>query len=201
MGKRLAAMVAGLLLSMGSAAYAVTVTDVQDFSKNTSTTYFVDSDGNKYSSPYYRWYNEDWGWKHAAISGSVTSASVNISAFDVDWAYGEVDKVYAYDNGVKTLLGTLTGQDNTWAFTTFDLGSNFFDDINAGLEIFVDIDSTNNYSSWALTLAKSALSIDGGQLPDPDPGPSQPVPEPSTFALLGLGAAGVLFARRRAKRS
>ncbi|MFH1027572.1 MAG: PEP-CTERM sorting domain-containing protein, partial [Pseudomonadota bacterium] len=64
-------------------------------------------------------------------------------------------------------------------------------------KIEVDIDSTHNYESWALTLAKSVLSIDGGIIPDPDP---DPVPEPSTMILLGAGLAGLFFARRKSQK-
>lgn len=181
----------GAILLFSSLSMAA-VTNVQDFSKQTASTYFVDIDANKYNAPYYRWFGQDWGWTHGAIAGTITTAALNISAFDVDASSGEVDRVYAYDNGNPVLLGSLAGGNDIWAFTNFVLGANFFDDIATGLQVWMEIDSTG--AGWAVTLAKSALSIDGGTLPPPAPGS---VPEPGTLLLLGVGAAGVVWMRRR----
>jgi hypothetical protein len=185
----------GAILMAGSVCYASAI-DTQDYSKQTATTYFVDTDANKYNAPYYRWYNQDWGWTHTGIASAATAltATLNISAFDIDWASGEVDKVYAYDNGVKTLLGTLTGDNDQWSYTTFTLGSNFYDDIVSGLQVYLDIDSTNNEDVWAVTVAKSVISIDGGELPDPDPSTT---PEPCTLLLMGIGLGGGVLLRRK----
>lgn len=189
-------MVFGIMLAFGSLANAVPIVDVVQ----SPTGYFVDSDAHKYDSPYYRWNGDDWGWKHNAIGGTITSASLNISAFDVDNPTDqpfdpEMDLVYAYDDGVKTLLGNLTGVSDTWSFATFNLGSSFFNDINSGLQVWLEIDSGD--TGWAVTLAKSALSVDGAQLPNPNPGAA--VPEPSTFLLLGAGLAGIGFLRKRVR--
>jgi len=187
------ALVASMCLAGSFAAQAATTDTVQY-----PSGYFVDSDANKYSSPYYRWYNEDWGWSHNAIGGSITSATLNISAFDVDYDApdGERDGIYAKDNGSWTFLGYLSGGNDIWQFTNFTLGSNFYDDIASGLEVMIDIDSTHNYQNWAVTLAKSSLSVDGGALPSPTP---TPVPEPETYAMLlaGLGLLGLATRRRR----
>lgn len=186
-------------LTLGSVCSASSV-DIQDYSKQTATTYFVDSDANKYSSPYYRWHNDDWGWVHGGIASaaSAITATLNISAFDIDWRSGEVDNIYAYDNGVKTIIGTLSGQNDQWSYSTFTLGSNFYDDIVSGLQVFLDIDSTHNSDIWAVTLAKSAISIDGGQIPDPTP--SSVVPEPGTMLLMGIGLGWGALARRKTKQ-
>lgn len=181
----------GAVLLFSSLSIAA-VTDVKDFTGQPGTSYFVDVDGNKYNSPYYRYGAADWGWTHSAIAGTITSASLNISAFDVDASSGEVDYIYAYDNGNAVLLGQLSGGNDIWAFSNFVLGANFNDDIAAGLQVWMDIDSLGG--GWAVTLAKSALSIDGGTLPPPVPGA---VPEPGTLLLLGVGAAGVAWMRRR----
>lgn len=166
------------------------------------TGYFTPNLASTYVSPYYRWVGEDWGWTHSAIGGSFTTATLSISAFDVDWAgqpqngyEGELDNIYAYDNGVMTLIGSLTGENDMWSYTTFTLGANFFDDIAVGLEIFMEIDARDE--GWAVALAKSVLTLDGGTLPNPNPGTgTTPVPEPSTMLLLGAGLAGLGFARK-----
>ena len=162
-----------------------------------STGYFVDVDAHKTSSPYYRWNGDDWGWQHGAIGGSFGTASLNISAYDVDAMSGEVDKIYALDSGTWTLLGSLAGNNNTWAFTAFNLGANFFDDISTGLQVKIAIDTTD--AGWAVTLAKSTLTTDGSGLPTPVPG----VPEPETYAMLlaGLGVMGAVARRRKVARA
>ncbi len=162
------------------------------------TDYFTPTDAQKYDSPYYRWYGDDWGWTHSEVSGTFGTATLSISAFDVDYDNvsinytGERDAIYAYDDGVKTFLGYLAGGNDIWSYTTFTLGNNFFDDIASGLEVSIEIDTT--YQGWAVSLAKSVLNLDGGSLPNPNP---NPVPEPSTLLLLGGGLAGLAFARKR----
>jgi hypothetical protein len=159
----------------------------------------VDDDANKYNSPYYRGYGADWGWQHNAVATSFSSASLNISAFDVD-APREVDNIYAKDNGVWTLLGSLAGNTDVWAFTNFTLGSNFFDDIATGLEVKMEISRGVGERGWIVTLAKSSLSVDGGGLPPPIP---TAVPEPETYAMMlaGLGLMGAVVRRRKNKQA
>lgn len=189
-----------LTFTMNSKADATTV-DTIDNSNMAAGDYFLDFDSNKYDSPYYRKWDEDWDWQHNAIAETVTTATLSISAWDVDLLDGEIDNIYAWDNGVKTLIGSLGGSDNTWDFTTFNLGNNFFDDIATGLRVEIDIDSTNQIDVWYVTLAKSTLCINGGPN-DPtcseDPNPPV-VPEPSTYLLLGSGIAGLAYWRRRQK--
>jgi hypothetical protein len=185
----IAALSATAISAIAGAASAAAITDTVQ----TPTGFFVPTDAQKGDAPYYRGNGQDWGWTHNAIAGVITSAELNISAFDVDAASGEVDNIYAYDNGVATLLGSLQGGDKVWAFSNFVLGSNFYDDINAGLKVFMTID--NNNAGWFVTLGKSSLSIDGGALPPPTPG----VPEPASWALmlLGFGAIGATLRSRR----
>jgi hypothetical protein len=191
-----------IMLVFSSLAFAVPTIDVQEF-PNSGTTYFQDPAASVGSDPYYRWHDEDWGWQHDAISGTITSATINISAWDVDWANGsdpERDIVWVEDNGTLVNLGYLTGEDSTWSYSTITLGSNFYDDIATGLKIWIDIDSTHTYDNWAVTIAKSSLSVDGGIIPNPNPGstvPSTSVPEPATFLLFGAGLAGVGLLKKK----
>lgn len=190
-----------------SSVSAAPITDVQEYSNNTATEYFVDKDSNKYNSPYYRNQNQDWGWTHEAIAGSSFSSIVlDISAFDVD-APGEDDMISVFDGSSWVDLGDLNGSNNTWDFTTFDLTSYSWAEaqVNAGLQVRMDIDT--NRAGWLVTLGKATLTIDGGsQQCVPTPGvpctPSASVPESSSLALLGLGLVGFAAARRKqAKKS
>ena len=192
------AVTAGALLMLGSTANAITSISAIDVVQ-APTGYFTPSDSVKLSAPYYRWWNEDWGWTHSgapfASVGTITSASLSISAFDVDWPSGQVDNIYAYNNGVKTLLGTLSGLNNQWSYTTFVLGPEFYDDILSGLQVWMDIDSTHRFDTWAVSLAKSVLEANGNPLPDPNLDPRVP-DSGATAALLGMFMLGLGCFRR-----
>lgn len=160
------------------------------------TGFFAPGTGATTDPPYYRWHDEDWGWTHGAIGGPIASASLFISAYDVD--FSEIDNIYGYDNGVFTLIGSLTQTGSEeFSYTEFGLGANWFDDIAGGLSLWVDIDSTHDEDFWALTLGKSVLTTNGTTPPPPTPGA---IPEPSTWLLmiLGFGAiGGIMRARKR----
>lgn len=196
MGKfKFTTLLAASLLTIGQAQAAPVTDTVQ-----APTGFFTPTDAQKLAAPYYRGRDQDWGWTHGAIAGSVVSATLNISAYDVDAPpqgnrIGEIDKVYAFDDGVKTLLGQLAGANNIFSFTSFVLGHNFDNDINNGLQVFIDIDTTRE--GWQVSLAKSSLSVDGGILPPPVPG----VPEPETYVMMlaGLAALGAVARRRKQK--
>jgi len=189
------AKILGLLLLVslvsGSAAFAAAITDTVQ----APTGFFVPTDAQKNDfGTYWRQYDQDWEWQHNAIGGSFTTANLNISAYDVDAAQGEVDNIYLFDltSNDWVLLGALAGANSQWAFTDFSLGSQWFDEIAAGLKVKIDIDA--NEDLWYVTLAKSSLSLDGGTLPDPDP---NPVPEPATMLLLGGGLLGLAYLKGR----
>jgi hypothetical protein len=183
----------GIMFVFGGAANAAT--DVIQYPSN----FFVDP-ANWQSQ--YRYSYQDWGYTHNPIAGSITSATLNIAAYDVDWAVGpagEHDLIYAYKGGVQTLLGELTGANDIWNYTSFVLDSTWFADINAGLQVWMDIDSTHpGQQFWAVSLSKSALSIDGSGIPNPNP---NPVPEPGTLLLLGCGFLGLAcYGKRHARK-
>ncbi|MFZ2161413.1 MAG: PEP-CTERM sorting domain-containing protein [Sideroxyarcus sp.] len=189
-------------LAVATSLEASAVIDVRDANTQTATTYFLPVATSASASPYYRWASDDWGWTHGGIAGSsFTSATLNIGAYDVDYASGERDRISVWDSGFGWRdLGFLNGTNNAWDYGSINLMSFAFfgsleDDINAGLKVLLDIDTTN--ANWAVTLSKSVLEVNGGSLPRPDP--VSPVPEPETYAMLlaGLGLMGFMTRRRK----
>jgi hypothetical protein len=187
--KLLHTLIAVVTVGLASVAHAGVVDTVQY-----GTGYFVDTDANKTVSPYLRGANEDWSWQQNPIVGSFANATLNISAYDVDASSGEVDQIWAKDNGTWKLLGNLSGQNNQWSFSTFTLGSEFYNDINAGLEVKIDI--SHGATKWVVALAKSTIATDGAALPSPIPA----VPEPETYVMLSVGLALIGTLSKRNKK-
>ncbi len=81
---------------------------------------------------------------------AIEMAQLNLYAWDVDEYQGEIDEVYV--NG--TLVGTLTGADDEWSTTVFNLDPSL---INTGknlIQIFIDVNTNGNW----------AVNVDWGQL-------------------------------------
>ncbi len=203
------ALVAFSAVVLSMPVSAATVTDTLDaFNPGSGKTYWTPSSSQKLARPYYRQQSEDWGWQHGAVGGKITSASLNVSAYDVDAAFGERDEIYAFneDTSAFELLGSLAGSNNTFSFTTFNLKPSWFDEIALGLKIKLKIDENNE--GWKMSLAKSSLSIDSGVLPNPNPiqvpGPNPgqtpsvgQVPVPAAIWLFGSGLVGLMGMRRK----
>ena len=186
-------VVVGVMLAAfsGTVAQASTI-DIKEY----PTGYFTASQSSTYDAPYYRWFNEDWGWTHGGVDAPTTSATLFISAWDVDASQGEVDNIYAYLGNTKTLLGSLKGLNDNWGYTTFNLDINIWGaELVSGLRVWMDIDSTHNSNTWAVALAKAVVTIDGGTPPPPNPGG---VPDGgATLALLGGALMGLGVLRRK----
>jgi hypothetical protein len=190
---------AGIVAASASiAGFANAATDTIDATSGQTGTFFVPSLGQELDSPYYRGAGEDWGWTHNGIAAGFTSAELNISAYDVDEP-AELDVIEAYDAGTSSWisLGSLTGANNAFSFTAFDIynaaGGILQDDIVAGLEVRMLIDQNNG--GWLVSLGKSVITTNGGNPGNPNPG-TVPLPAGAWLMIAGIGG---LAAMRRKK--
>jgi len=139
----------------------------------------------------YRESYEDFSWTHNGVCPvGVKSANLSIYALDVDSSSGEVDLISAYDTTTFSWvnLGQLFGTSLNWSTTTFTLPSSLYDEAQSGLQVKIDIDSTNtnNTMRWAVEVGSSTLE-------------AQCVPLPGTLMLLSSGLLGLAGWRRLRK--
>ena len=165
----------GALFSATTVAAATADTiDALSPALNATPNYFAPNSIATIDAPYYRSVGEDWQWAHNAVISPYTTATLSISAYDVDnptidiGRANEIDEIYGWETSSLSweLIGVLAGANNIYSFTTFDLGTSWTDEIETGLMVRMLIDQDNG--GYAVTLAKSVLATDGAPIGNPD---------------------------------
>lgn len=187
---------AALILTISSSTNAsITVSNMVDSSDGQDWTYFFpydETDPRRNDSPWYRYWDDDWGWTHTfsppnPTPASIISASLDIRAWDVD-SPSEIDIILG-SGPSGTVIGTLTGEDDKWSTTNLPLSSDLFADLMDGdIYIWMDIDSTNPFGMdmWAITIASSTLTVT-----------YTPIPAPGAVVLSSIGLCLVGWLRIR----
>lgn len=125
---------------------------------------FTQTIGNATGMDEYRWYDEDFCWTHTFSAPGATILDINLTirAWDVDYTQGERDTISVDGND----LGDLQGSDGTWSETTFSVSPSALADGN--MQVCIDIDSTNNNDTWAVTVDWSKIDVEYDYLAAPE---------------------------------
>lgn len=184
--RKLSIVLAWSMLAGSGAASAGSV-DVIEYSTGYFAPYLASPGTTYIMTDYYRWWDQDWGWQHAAMDTTgLTSATLDISAWDVDSLEIDVIKLWDNQSNAWVGIGNLVGSHLGWHDTSFILDASWYDEIATGLKVRIDIDSTNSADVYAVTLSKSVLSL-------------TQVPLPASAWLFASGLLGLMAFSRGAK--
>jgi hypothetical protein len=179
-----------------------TAVDVVDHSDAQAGTWFLPpgiDDADIWSTPYYRWYPEDWGWNHTFSPPELAPTTINwatleVKAFDVDPTPLALDLI----SGDGVLIGQLDPGDGVWNVTTFSLDPTGLSELLDGtMDIWLDIGPYASSEKVALRSATLTVNYDTIEfLEVAVPSPVTPAPGAILLGSIGVGVVGWLRRRR-----
>ncbi len=120
---------------------------------STNSTTYTQTIGNALGMDEYRGSDQDFGWTHTfdPSGTTISSVSLEIMAWDVDYDSGERDLIYVDGN----MIGELKGADGASTNTMFTIDLTLLTD--GTLNVWIDVDSTND--GWAVMIDWSRLTV------------------------------------------